>query len=232
MEHLEHWNNAMCFTGREISLLIMGVDPSRRDSDNVNPKHLLGQLRSSYIAALWRVRQELGLDVGMRSYDTELVESELPGNSLNSLALLQAHAGWVEEGMEEQLEGWLKHERSAFEFQEFSRSEVVRWLAANNFFSKYQFDIQKVDSTSSGATTSSTSAMGSATDPTDLPPELDAASIAFRAVSNGYGDQGATFRNRLVAYFKVNYPKLSNETVQRLATVANADKSTGRKKSA
>ena len=68
-------------------------------------------------------------------------------------------------------------------------------------------------------------------DPQDLPQELDAANLAYRSVLNGCGDQKATFRNRLIAYLEENYSDLPKEAVQRIATVANPDKTTGRKKS-
>jgi len=68
-------------------------------------------------------------------------------------------------------------------------------------------------------------------DPADLPEELHVANIAFRAVTNGYGDKTATFKNRLIDYLEVNFIGLNNEAVQRIATVANPDKGRGRKKS-
>ena len=68
-------------------------------------------------------------------------------------------------------------------------------------------------------------------DPADLPDELSAANIAFRAVTNGHGDPLATFRNRLIGYLETNFPNLSDDAVKRIATVANPDKKTGRKKS-
>lgn len=68
-------------------------------------------------------------------------------------------------------------------------------------------------------------------DPSDLPLELDAANMALRAVTNGYGDPSATKRNRLVEYLRQHYPDFKLEQVQRIATVANPDKSTGRKNS-
>lgn len=67
-------------------------------------------------------------------------------------------------------------------------------------------------------------------DPSDLPAELDAANMAFRAVRNGYGDQSATARNRIVGYLEKHYSEFTPEQVKRIATVANPDKSTGRKK--
>ena len=68
-------------------------------------------------------------------------------------------------------------------------------------------------------------------DPADFPEELHAANIAFRAITNGHGNPNATFRNRLISYLETSFPNLNNETVQRIATVANPDKGRGRKKS-
>ena len=67
-------------------------------------------------------------------------------------------------------------------------------------------------------------------DPLDLPVELDAANMAFRAVLNGHGEPTATFRNRLIDYLEKTFVDLNNETVLRIATVANPDKGRGRKK--
>jgi hypothetical protein len=67
-------------------------------------------------------------------------------------------------------------------------------------------------------------------DPADLPAELDAANMAFRAVANGYGEPTDTERKKLVDYLEKNYPDFKSDAVQRIATVANPDKSTGRKK--
>lgn len=67
-------------------------------------------------------------------------------------------------------------------------------------------------------------------DPLDFPEELDAARMAFRAVTKGYGGTLKTFRNRLIDYVKKTYPNLSNDAVLRIATVANPDKVRGRKK--
>ena len=77
---------------------------------------------------------------------------------------------------------------------------------------------------------SSAEVLANEIDPSDSPPELDAANMAFRAVSNGYGNQSATVRNRLIEYLEKHYPSFKGEQVQRIATVANPDKSTGRKK--
>lgn len=64
-------------------------------------------------------------------------------------------------------------------------------------------------------------------DPSDLPTELDAANMAFRALTNGYGDQSKKPRIRLVDYLKTNHPELGGEAVERIATVANPVKTPG-----
>lgn len=68
-------------------------------------------------------------------------------------------------------------------------------------------------------------------DPLDFPEELDAARMAFVVVKSGKGGTGTTFRNRLIDYVKKNYPNLGKDAVSRIATVANPDKTRGRKKS-
>lgn len=68
--------------------------------------------------------------------------------------------------------------------------------------------------------------------PEDLPDELDCAMQAFRAVHNGYGDRAATFKNRLSAWIAQHRPDLGDEARARIATVANPDKTPGRKPSA
>ena len=67
-------------------------------------------------------------------------------------------------------------------------------------------------------------------DPSDLPEELQAANIAFRAVSNGFGNPEATFKSRLVAYLETSSFDLGQEAIKRIATVANPAKEPGRRR--
>lgn len=64
-------------------------------------------------------------------------------------------------------------------------------------------------------------------DPADTPAELDAANVAFRAVTNGYGDQSKKPRIRLIEFLKKNYPDFGHEATERIATVANPVKTPG-----
>jgi hypothetical protein len=230
MVKLKHWDNVQSFTGREISLLLMGLDPSNKDSSLFDSEHLLGPIRNGYIAAIWRARKEIGLSVGMLRNAADIDDSITSSGTLSSIDLLLAHEGWFDEGMEEEFAGWLQHKKSAFEFQRFSRSEVVNWLIANNVTSEYQFYKQCDGMADSKALKLPLPALPPTVDPEDLPIELDVGRIAFQAVQNGYGNQTATFRNRLVEFIEENYKGLTGETVKRIATVANPDKTTGRKK--
>lgn len=62
------------------------------------------------------------------------------------------------------------------------------------------------------------------------PPELDVAILAWRAVSNGWGDSTENPKERLVGWLRMHYPDLSEEQFKRISTVANWHKTPGRKK--
>ena len=66
-------------------------------------------------------------------------------------------------------------------------------------------------------------------DPSDMPCELDAANMAYRAVFKGYG-KSDTFKNKLIEYLNKEHPGFKKTQVARIATIANPDKTTGRKK--
>jgi hypothetical protein len=114
---------------------------------------------------------------------------------------------------------WLQSEEARFETQLFNRRFILPWLERGQLSSCYSFadpggrPLPDVD-----------------LDPADLPLELQAANIAFRAVFNGYGDPESTFKNRLTAYLEANFVGLGTEAVKRIATVSNPDKEPGRKK--
>lgn len=68
-------------------------------------------------------------------------------------------------------------------------------------------------------------------DPVDLPEHLYIANLAHRAVvAKGYAPDKGTIKQRLRHYIKTNYPLLTNGSRERIATIANPDKSTGPKK--
>lgn len=116
----------------------------------------------------------------------------------------------------------------------YGRQEIHRWVQHRGYKSKYCFGKEDISSASSDNSIPSSikdiTENSNEIDPADLPDELSAANIAFRAVTNGYGDPMATFRNRLINYLEKDFPGLNGEAVQRIATVANPDKAPGRKK--
>jgi hypothetical protein len=102
-----------------------------------------------------------------------------------------------------------------------ARDEIARWIAASGLGSEYSFGSPPDHGGQS---------IKGAIDLSNLPVELRAATMAHRALLDGYGDQSATPRTRLIAYLKEHYPAFKQEQKQRIATVANPDKTTGRKK--
>ena len=66
-------------------------------------------------------------------------------------------------------------------------------------------------------------------EPEGLPDQLSIANIAFRAVTNGYGDEDDTFRNRIGAYLDEHHADIGAGCRERIMTVANQDRTPGRK---
>jgi hypothetical protein len=68
----------------------------------------------------------------------------------------------------------------------------------------------------------------------ELPLELDAACIAFQAVSNNadQGDQSAPFKERVMQHVRASWPTgtFSADAIERIGRVANNDRKTGPKK--
>jgi hypothetical protein len=117
-------------------------------------------------------------------------------------------------------------ERIYKDARHFKPVEALRWARSRPYNSFPGFKIVKADKV-----LHSNASVFEDIDPSDLPVELDAANLAFRALTNGYGEQSATPRNRLIDYLKNHFKDFKEEQIQRIATVANPDKSAGRKKS-
>ena len=96
------------------------------------------------------------------------------------------------------------------------RGEIVRWLAANGLTSIYKFDL--VDVTNHGI------------DPDDIPDELAAANIVFRAFKQHAPPSPLTAKQWITARLEKDFDHLTPEQRKRIAIVANPDKTTGRKK--
>ena len=168
----------------------------------------------------------LGIDPSDPSADLSRTKPVLDGMNQAHMRALSStgpdclESNWVRwKRRDGRLEASILSRESNFEQQFFSGEEIARWLAANGKALVYPFDSQQTAVDAQDGI-----------DPADLPDELSAANIAFRAVTKGYGDPAATFRNRLIAYLENNFPGVNNEVVQRIATVANPDKAPGRKK--
>jgi hypothetical protein len=128
-------------------------------------------------------------------------------------------------GIETPFSEWLSDRRQPkFENQVFDRAAIINWLQEIGMKSAYRFDLSLIIAPDVSE--------ADEIDPADLPHELHAANIAFRAVTLGFGNQSATVRNRLIEYLKEHFKDFGDEAVQRIATVANPDKAPGRRKNA
>lgn len=97
------------------------------------------------------------------------------------------------------------------------RGEVVRWLAANGLSSEFKFDLETADT--------------GCLDPDELPDELDAANIVFRAYQKRISKSPHTAKQWIANYLEKHFAHFNPEQRKRIAIVANPDKSTGRKPS-
>lgn len=225
MIDLSHWDIADEFTAAQVVILMHGQDPnvvlvpSQAGSGTLQPLFLPAyeRMRRSYDKArryfmqamnppaLFKgiAQKDILQSVGMRSEMTDCDTSD------------GSHCYFYV---------WLGDDRLyGFDTQLFSVEETARWLQAVEQPSMYNFGGVNKPPTAATPVTQDI-------DPLDLPDELDYANLAFRAVKNGYGDAAATFKNNVAEYLTKTYPGLKPEAVQRIATVANPDRSPGRKK--
>ena len=222
MVDLSHWDFAEHFSGYDAAALILGLEPRESELEQHRVYVVTDRMELHYNYALERIRFE-EVDPDQRSGDDP---EAAPRVELESVKLSHLHRqAWLY-GADSPLSKWLSFQKQIqFENQEFERYAIACWLTAINMKSAYQFDRRK-----DAATPTLDVQPGTDIDPTDLPIELDAANMAFRAVRNGYGGRSDTFKNKLIAYLEKHYPDFKAEQVQRVATVANPDKSVGRKK--
>lgn len=137
MTKLTNWDVAAKFTGREAAALIAGVDPDAVATlPSVVNSPMLERMKSSY-----KAKKRWYEDDGFPPQSDE-PESPSPQHMLESFEM-----SWTST-MEPDVDGtfsiWLRDEnRSGFEFQHFTRSEIVRWLAAISLTSVYSFGLQE-----------------------------------------------------------------------------------------
>jgi hypothetical protein len=224
MTDLSHWDYAANFSGRQAAALILGHEPEDA-----------WQAEAPCLRRVGVVYQRLAHDYAQAVKAFQGTRARLtPGarmttvtsarGCLSSVQLAVQSSG-VKPTNDNLFIALVAAQLHKFDDQVFSRAQLRDWLAANEMESIYDFEepAQRV------ATTAVEPPPAEADiDPSDLPEELQAANIAYRAVHNGYGD-GMTFKARLVQYLEANF-SFSDEAVQRIATVANPDKAAGRRK--
>lgn len=227
MNDLSTWDIVIDFSAAEAGALIVGAIPGSPESKACEP--VLIRMRQCYEWALKYRYDEWNpnTDYEVGSPHPSYLDSEA------MLSLLSDCVGFCGIGDPVQtLLDWLKNkESSRFDIQRFSRPALSKWLVAVRVNSIYKFEKDGsseeffLDADHDGEQ----SEPGS-NDPLDRPFELDLANLAFRAISKGYGDSKFTQKQRLIDFLETNYPDLKREQVQRIAIIANPDKTTGRKK--
>lgn len=224
MESLSHWDYATEFSGPEAAALILGIDPNNLEASTAQGgriKVVAERMAQHYEHALMRWYHEI---LKIHAHDSLEIDVHIP-YELTSLALEKLCKYWNPDEEDIEFEEWLVNDKlTEFSVQKFSRHEVYAWLQAIGEKSAYQFNIEHVLLHAAEAKSEIE------LDPSDLPEELDAANMAFRAVSNAKGKPTETFRKRIIAYLKENHPNLTDEAIKRISTLANSDKSPGRKK--
>lgn len=232
MADISHWDFAENFSGYEVAALILGLEPSELLEGMPRIRVITDRLELDFKRALKDSDAEFSLSAD--SLEARKAEGVI---SLPSVRLLELEDGCWGLGEDGPLLDWIEdQEQTKFDLQKFSRAKIVLWIAAAGVNSVYRFDKKMQPPTDEGsksqppADLDSTSQTISYIDPAELPEELDAANIAYRAVLNGFGETTGTFKTRLVYFLKLNYPKFKSETVERIAMVANPDKSPGRRK--
>ena len=228
MTNLAHWDFAADFTGEQAVALVFGLDLI-----DIQAKQSMGLLgadaSAKFVPACERMKQCYD---AARGYCSDSLrpprdwDNKRPAVMLASVELSRRMQE-LDPEFDQYLCNWLGDDSySGFATQRFARSEIVAWLACIGQVSIYAFDGNQP--VNPGA--ASAADKGSVIDPEDLPSELDCANQAFRAVSNGFGDAAATFKNRLTDYLEKTHTTLTQDAVKRIATVANPDKSPGRPK--
>jgi hypothetical protein len=222
-----HWNMATDFSLKEVACISLGIEPGD-DINDPKVKSIERLLHEAYlrsrkscesILAQNQVDRSNGVEESCPTYCVDMFEEwrALPSRDLRStFAAALQHP-------ETQLLVPIDRDR-----MRFARDDL------EVFFNDCEFvpDVLLFQTIfKSGMGDMPVKTIENEIDPSDFPYELQAANIAFRAITKGHGDNTATFKNRLIDFIEKNFTELSNEAIQRIATVANPDKSTGRKKS-
>lgn len=218
MADLSKWDFEKTFTPTQIDLLIQGIDPNDSNASRTIRGPIFQRLERAYARIIGGYVEQ---DDDIPWQDRHVLNDP---TALKSTALRQ----YEDFPDDDDRMGWILGNESDFEKQTFHREDIRSWLENSGLSTSSKYDFGR------GLAVKSVDELRASNapdiDPTDLPEELDAANMAFRAVATGYGDQSATQRNRLVDYLKTHYSAFKSEQVERIATVANPDKSTGRKK--
>jgi hypothetical protein len=223
MTDLSHWDFAEEFHSFEAAALILGYEPREAEDFQGRINIVVDRMDLHFRSAIRTAFDEPVL-LHERHTDAKPMQVGIGIHNLHSVELLRQLERRASHGEVAVFSRSHPNSRAiSIKEQKFSRHEISLWLDATGFKSKYPF---KLDSSQPALVAPSLPEL----DPSDLPRELDAANMAFRAYTNQYGASTATPKQWLLEWLQKSYPDFKWEQIQRIATVANPDKSTGRKK--
>lgn len=139
MTNLKQWDVAFDFTVQQVAALVQGIDPSQVEVFDLANSPIYGPMKRCYEARV----QWLLLEADSPINWTDL-GVEKPEDMLESVEMHQrvTHPDGVDEDgvYKENLIHWLTVETgSDFAGQQFSPSELARWLSVMKFKSEYKF---------------------------------------------------------------------------------------------
>ena len=163
MTDLSHWEFADEFSGVEAAALILGVEPSKLESDEQRVRVVCNRMSKDYEwllnwikeytdTAFSRIRPQKGASsewLGKEEKDwfnwLMREKNSQCTRGLESVRMQQAakSASVLNEGS---LGTFFRHTRTLskenmiFHFQKFDRAEIIRWLSATGMESIYRFD--------------------------------------------------------------------------------------------
>ena len=139
MVDLSHWDFAERFTGREAAALILGSDPSKSEEQKTRVKVVVDRMMLHYQNAF---------DIRVWDLPGGTLENQVGKGTSNHLILFisadmeelhQVFSIQDADALRVEFEWRANPKRSSFESQNFTRSQIIDWLAAIDSKSQYPF---------------------------------------------------------------------------------------------
>lgn len=135
MADLSKWDFATDFTGEESASLIAGIDPARYELEREMIAPVFGRIANAYELACQHYKS---IHVDGTNRDPE---TNFPNQALVSSKMRERADCAGDDKSKVEFGNWLVTERSDFERQRFSRTQLADWLNAIGLPSVYSFNL-------------------------------------------------------------------------------------------